>query len=247
MPSLPGGASACRLAGHEPGPGLRLRGERPRRRRRARRRPPRRACAKRAGTRRPRFCPRSPTVLREAGVERRALSLIAVTIGPGSFTGVRVGLAAARGLAVALGVPLAGIATTSACWRRPSRATGSRVAAIDSHLGDWFCAIGGDGHGTRRAGAVRRDGARARRASGRQAVPRHRLGAQTLVPQLVAAGIDAVAQEALPDPVIIARLAAEQGSKPGAGATGPTACRARSICAASTSRCPMARGGRSIE
>ena len=55
-----------------------------------------------------RLLPAIAAVLGEAGVERRELSLIAVTVGPGSFTGVRVGLAAARGLAVALGVPLAG-------------------------------------------------------------------------------------------------------------------------------------------
>ena len=38
-------------------------------------------------------------------------------------------------------------------------------------------------------------------------------GAQTLLPQLVAAGIDAVAEEALPDPVTIARLAADAGAE----------------------------------
>src|SRR5260370_22167703 len=55
-----------------------------------------------------RLLPAIAAVLGEAGVGRRELSLIAVTIGPGSFTGVRVGLAAARGPAVGLCVPLAG-------------------------------------------------------------------------------------------------------------------------------------------
>lgn len=41
-----------------------------------------------------------------------ALGRIAVTIGPGSFTGVRVGLAAARGLALAVGCPVVGLTTT---------------------------------------------------------------------------------------------------------------------------------------
>src|SRR5215831_16411326 len=80
--------------------------------------------------------------LESAGVARRGeLGLIAVTVGPGSFTGVRVGLAAARGLAVALGVPLAGITTTAALLAQAEAHDRLTVAAIDTHLGDWFCAI----------------------------------------------------------------------------------------------------------
>jgi len=88
-----------------------------------------------------RLLPAIETVLGEAGVGRRELSLIAVTIGPGSFTGVRVGLAAARGLAVGLGVPLAGLATTSVLLAQATPRGRAVVAAIDSRLGDWFCAI----------------------------------------------------------------------------------------------------------
>jgi tRNA threonylcarbamoyladenosine biosynthesis protein TsaB len=47
-------------------------------------------------------------VLAEAGIEAQALDLIAATIGPGSFTGVRIAIAAARGLALATGVKLYG-------------------------------------------------------------------------------------------------------------------------------------------
>jgi tRNA threonylcarbamoyladenosine biosynthesis protein TsaB len=53
-------------------------------------------------------------LLREAGVERSALEGLVVGTGPGSFTGLRLGLAAARGLAFALDVPVAGVSTLDA-------------------------------------------------------------------------------------------------------------------------------------
>src|SRR5471032_2585041 len=89
-----------------------------------------------------RLLPAIAALLEQAAVDRRALSLIAVTVGPGSFTGVRVGLAAARGLAVGLGVPLAGLATTRVLLAQARPRGRTVVAAIDSRLCDWFCAIG---------------------------------------------------------------------------------------------------------
>ena len=53
-------------------------------------------------------------LLREAGADPRELDALAVGIGPGSFTGVRLGLAAARGLALALDLPVAGVSTIDA-------------------------------------------------------------------------------------------------------------------------------------
>ena len=58
--------------------------------------------------------PMIQAVLEEAALGVAQLDLIAVTIGPGSFTGVRTGLAAARGLALAAGRPLMGVTSFAA-------------------------------------------------------------------------------------------------------------------------------------
>jgi tRNA threonylcarbamoyladenosine biosynthesis protein TsaB len=149
-----------------------------------------------------RLLPAIAAAMEQAGVERRALSLVAVTTGPGSFTGVRVGLAAARGLAMALGIPLAGIATTTVLLAQAAVQDRLVVAALDSHLGDWFCAIrAGD-----QAPFLASTADLAARLAGRPCLivgPE----AAALAPLLP----DAQPQVALPDAAILARLALEEG------------------------------------
>jgi tRNA threonylcarbamoyladenosine biosynthesis protein TsaB len=138
-----------------------------------------------------RLLPAIETALGAAGVGRRDLSLIA-----------------ARGLAVGLGVPLAGLATTWVLLAQAAPRGRSVVAAIDSRLGDWFCAIAeGEEEPVPFVAAAPE---LALRLAGRACLVVGS-GTQALVQQLVVAGIDAVAEEALPDPVILARLAAAAG------------------------------------
>ena len=67
--------------------------------------------------------------LREAGAARGELAAIAVAAGPGGYTGLRVGLAAAQGMALALGVPLAGVSRLEAA-AFPHLGGGAPVVAV---------------------------------------------------------------------------------------------------------------------
>jgi len=79
--------------------------------------------------------------LKAAGVEPGELDLIAVTSGPGGFTGIRIGLAAARGLALAAGVPAVGVSNFAvAALAVPPEARQGRclVAAIESKREEFY-------------------------------------------------------------------------------------------------------------
>lgn len=65
-----------------------------------------------------RLLPATRVLLEDAGLAPRDISVVAVGRGPGSFTGVRIAVATAKGLAHGLGVPLAGLGTLDAvAWR----------------------------------------------------------------------------------------------------------------------------------
>ena len=62
-----------------------------------------------------------------AGVAYDSLGLIATTVGPGAFIGLRVGLAAARGLALAGGLPMIGVTTLEALAHGAGEVRGERA------------------------------------------------------------------------------------------------------------------------
>ncbi len=79
-------------------------------------------------------------LLTEAGLERDHVTRIVVGTGPGSYTGLRMGLITARTLSFALGVPLAGVSTLAAL---AAGAPGA-VPVIDGRRGEIFALVAGE-------------------------------------------------------------------------------------------------------
>ena len=87
-------------------------------------------------------------IIREAGIAFAELDRIAVTTGPGSFTGLRVGLSAARGIALAADKPVVGLTTLTAYAAPIVSENGKRpvISAIDArHDHVYFQVVSGDG------------------------------------------------------------------------------------------------------
>lgn len=77
-----------------------------------------------------------------------SLDRVAVTIGPGSYTGLRVGISAARAIAFAAGIPAVGVSTLAATAAPLIGREGGRViaAALDARHGQvWFQALNAQG------------------------------------------------------------------------------------------------------
>ena len=85
--------------------------------------------------------PNIDEVLRFADVKREEISAVAVSLGPGSFTGLRIGLAAAKAIAYALEIPLVGVPTLevlAAAFPSPGAAV---APLIDAQKGNGYFAL----------------------------------------------------------------------------------------------------------
>jgi tRNA threonylcarbamoyl adenosine modification protein YeaZ len=93
------------------------------------------------GSRNEKLLPAVDWLLGECGVDRREIDLFAVTRGPGSFTGVRIGLATMRGLALALGKPVCAMSTHEAI----APAAGEATIVDDAGRGEYYVSYYCDG------------------------------------------------------------------------------------------------------
>ena len=93
-----------------------------------------------------RLLPMIAELLAEAGWQRRDIERLGVSVGPGSFTGLRVGIACAQGLALGLGIPLLGVTSLRAMARAvPDSIPGVRCPCLDARRNEVFS--GGYGPG----------------------------------------------------------------------------------------------------
>lgn len=84
--------------------------------------------------------PMVDSVLAEAGVKLNQLDALAYGRGPGSFTGVRIGIGIAQGLAFGADLPMIGVSTLAAMAQGSYRTEQAEqvVAAIDARMGDVY-------------------------------------------------------------------------------------------------------------
>jgi tRNA threonylcarbamoyladenosine biosynthesis protein TsaB len=85
--------------------------------------------------------PAVEAVLRGLGLAAVELDAFAVTTGPGSFTGLRVGLGSVQGLALASGRPCVGLSTLDVLALSAAGASGTIVALVDAFRGEVYSGV----------------------------------------------------------------------------------------------------------
>ena len=157
-----------------------------------------------------RLAPMARDVMAEAGVTFERLDRIAVTVGPGSFTGLRVGIAFAKGLAFALDKPAVGLGTLEAL---AAQAPGLVFPAIDARRGQLYLQAFEDGRPLMAPDAVTAEVAAARIAELSQGRPFTLIGSGAALLAAFAPSAAVMAAEGA-DARDVARLAATRTPAP---------------------------------
>jgi tRNA threonylcarbamoyladenosine biosynthesis protein TsaB len=145
-------------------------------------------------------------VAAEAGIKFADLDRIAVTVGPGSFTGLRVGLSFAKGLSTALSIPCVGINSLEAL-AASADAKGLTVGVLDAKMGQVYLQVFDGGKALMAPDALEVGVAAARLAELYSGGPVTLVGSGApLIAEVLPDAV--VLTPAYADPVAIARLAA---------------------------------------
>jgi tRNA threonylcarbamoyladenosine biosynthesis protein TsaB len=88
----------------------------------------------------PTLVPLVDRLLSEVGLGVRELEFVACSVGPGSFTGIRIGLATAKGIGFAVGIPVVGVSTLDALARPFGHRQGDTFAVLDARKGNIYAA-----------------------------------------------------------------------------------------------------------
>lgn len=88
----------------------------------------------------PALLPLADRLLAELGFAAGDLELVVCSVGPGSFTGIRIGLATAKGIAFATGCPLVGVSTLDVLALPWACFAGDVWSVIDARKGRWYAA-----------------------------------------------------------------------------------------------------------
>lgn len=85
--------------------------------------------------------PRIFDTLKDAGLEVKDLDLLVCTRGPGSFTGLRIGMSVLKGLAFGLGCPMVSVSTLEYHARTVSHFDGAVVSAVDARKDKYYLGV----------------------------------------------------------------------------------------------------------
>lgn len=161
-----------------------------------------------------RLVPMIGAAVQQAGIDFAAIGHIAVTTGPGTFTGTRIGIAAARAIALATGARTSGVSSLAVMAEVARREIDSPMLAVvvDARRGEVYAQLFDADHGTASASPPQLlTLADAAQLGGSQPVVFVGSAAEQLAAMAVEHGRDARAAlpDLLPDAVALARIAVD--------------------------------------